>query len=446
MLRTVLIIDDDRHIAKTLQYHLEGLGLAAVTAPAGEAGLAAFAEQRPDLVLLDLRLPDMDGLTVLERILAADPGATVAVVTAHATVDTAVAAMKKGAFDYLQKPFGAADVTRLVEMATRVRSLETEVRTLRRELAGAAQGGEFLTRNAAVRELLATARQAAGSDASLLFTGESGTGKGLLARLAHSWSHRSQGPFVTVDCTALQETLLESDLFGHVKGAFTGAVRDKQGKLELAEAGAVFLDEVAETSPAIQAKLLRFLQSREFEPVGGTRVRRVDARVMAATNRDLEAMVREGGFRQDLYFRLNVVELRLPPLRDRLDDIPLLAEHGLGRFAATYGKDLAGIAPEALDLLRRYPWPGNIRELMNVLERGVVLAKGNALTPADLPAALRDYDLRSAPDAPLPTLEDLEREHVRLVLARSSSLEEAARTLGIDPATLYRKRKRFGLA
>ena len=446
MLRTVLIIDDDRHIAKTLQYHLEGLGLAVVTAHAGEAGLAAFAEQRPDLVLLDLRLPDLDGLTILERILAADPGATVAVVTAHATVDTAVAAMKKGAFDYLQKPFGTADVTRLVEMASRVRSLETEVRTLRRELAGVAQEGEFLTRNAAVRELLATVRQAAESDASLLFTGESGTGKGLLARLAHSWSHRSQGPFVTVDCTALQETLLESDLFGHVKGAFTGAVRDKQGKLELAEAGTVFLDEVAETSPAIQAKLLRFLQSREFEPVGGTRVRRVDARVMAATNRDLEAMVREGGFRQDLYFRLNVVELRLPPLRDRLDDIPLLAEHGLARFAAAYGKDLAGIAPEALDLLRRYPWPGNIRELMNVLERGAVLAKGGALTPADLPAALRDYDHRSAPGAPLPTLEDLEREHVRLVLARTSSLEEAARTLGIDPATLYRKRKRFGLA
>jgi NtrC-family two-component system response regulator AlgB len=438
-----LIIDDDAHIRRTLAYLLEARGLAALEASSGAGGLELFEREAPDVVLLDLKLPDRDGLEVLDRLHGRAPGACVVIITGHASVDTALAAVKKGAFDYLVKPFSAAQVEHVLNMAGRVRRLESEVQSLRSELSGVAGAGGLVTRDQAMRELLGLARQVADSSAGVLLTGETGTGKGLLAREIHAWSPRAERPFITVDCAALKDSLLESELFGHARGAFTGAVRDHPGKLESADGGTAFLDEIGELPPELQAKLLRFLQSQELERLGENRVRRVDVRIIAATNRDLPELVREGRFRQDLYFRLNVVELRLPPLRERLADIVPLAEHYLAAFAKRHGRPVRGIDQEAMAALGRYAWPGNVRELVNVVERAVVLARGETLTIRDLPPGL--IQAGNPPAGELPTLEELERAHIQRVLAHAASLEQAARTLGIDPATLWRKRKRYGL-
>ncbi len=438
-----LIIDDDAHIRRTLAYLLEARGLAALEASSGAGGLELFEREAPDVVLLDLKLPDRDGLEVLDRLHGRAPGACVVIITGHASVDTALAAVKKGAFDYLVKPFSAAQVEHVLNMAGRVRRLESEVQSLRSELSGVAGAGGLVTRDQAMRELLALARQVADSSAGVLLTGETGTGKGLLAREIHAWSPRAERPFITVDCAALKDSLLESELFGHARGAFTGAVRDHPGKLESADGGTAFLDEIGELPPELQAKLLRFLQSQELERLGENRVRRVDVRIIAATNRDLPELVREGRFRQDLYFRLNVVELRLPPLRERLADIVPLAEHYLAAFAKRHGRPVRGIDQEAMAALGRYAWPGNVRELVNVVERAVVLARGETLTIRDLPPGL--IQAGNPPAGELPTLEELERAHIQRVLAHAANLEQAARTLGIDPATLWRKRKRYGL-
>ena len=438
-----LIIDDDAHIRRTLAYLLEARGLAALEASSGAGGLELFEREAPDVVLLDLKLPDRDGLEVLDRLHGRAPGACVVIITGHASVDTALAAVKKGAFDYLVKPFSAAQVEHVLNMSGRVRRLESEVQSLRSELSAVAGAGGLVTRDQAMRELLGLARQVADSSAGVLLTGETGTGKGLLAREIHAWSPRAERPFITVDCAALKDSLLESELFGHARGAFTGAVRDHPGKLESADGGTAFLDEIGELPPELQAKLLRFLQSQELERLGENRVRRVDVRIIAATNRDLPELVREGRFRQDLYFRLNVVELRLPPLRERLADIVPLAEHYLAAFAKRHGRPVRGIDQEAMAALGRYAWPGNVRELVNVVERAVVLARGETLTIRDLPPGL--IQAGNPPAGELPTLEELERAHIQRVLAHAASLEQAARTLGIDPATLWRKRKRYGL-
>jgi NtrC-family two-component system response regulator AlgB len=440
--RSALIVDDDTNLSTTLIFLLEERGYTALTAKQGKLGLEAYDSSLPDVVFLDLKLPDMSGLEVLEELGERSHRSSIVMITGHASVDTAVSAIRKGAFDYLVKPFSAAQVEHVLDMIERFRRLETEVKSLRSELNGIVHQGAFLTRNAQVKKVLQIARQVAETKASILVTGESGTGKGLLARLVHDWSPRSDQPFVTVDCTALQESLLESDLFGHVKGAFTGAVRDKPGKVESADGGTLFLDEVGELSPSLQAKLLRFLQSREFERVGDTKVRTVDARVIAATNRNLEEMVHECLFRQDLYFRLNVVELSIPPLRQRLDDIPVLADHFLDHFRNMHGRDVRGFAPSVISQLTRYPWPGNVRELANVIERAVAMASGPQLTPEDFPEGVR----RPKPIAGTPpTLEELEREHISSVLVQTATMDEAARILGIDPATLWRKRRKYGL-
>jgi NtrC-family two-component system response regulator AlgB len=439
-----LIIDDDQNIATTLGYVLEDMGYQILTAHQGQEGIDLFGEKRPEIVLLDLRLPDRSGMEVLENLLAQDIPATVIMITGHATVDTAVEAIKKGAFDYLPKPFTPGQVRHVLEKAAHVRSLEREVRVLRSELKGLVREGDFLTCNKQVREVLARARQVADSSAGVLLSGESGTGKGLLARLIHSWSPRAEGPFVTVDCASLQESLLESELFGHAKGSFTGAVRDKAGKLETADKGSVFLDEIGELPASLQSKLLRFLQSREFERIGETNTRTVDVRVIAATNRDLTSMVKDGSFRGDLFFRVNVVELYMPPLRDRLDDIALLAEHHLERFARKNGRTVTAIAPEAMRLLERYPWPGNVRDLSNAMERAVILAQEATILPQDLPSHVRTW-CEAPPENEGRSLSEVERAHIERVVRESASMEEAARILGIDPATLWRKRKRYDL-
>lgn len=444
-MKKVLVVDDDKNILTTLQIHLEDMGMEPVTARAGREGLEMFKQVKPGIVLLDLKLPDMDGLEVLKEIVATQIKAYVVIITAYAAIDTAVKAVKMGAFDYLPKPFTPSQITHLLEKIVKVHHLESEVETLKEKVRGIEREGDFITRNRKVRTILKTVRQVADSNTSVLISGESGTGKGVLARLIHAWSPRKDGPFVTVDCTALQENLLESDMFGHVKGAFTGAIRDKVGKLETADGGTVFLDEVADMSPGIQAKFLHFLQHREFEKLGDIKTLRVDARVITATNRDLEELVQEKVFRQDLYYRLNVIEIFMPPLRERPEDIQLLAEHYLGKFAKENNKDIKGIATQSIEILQSYPWPGNIRELINVIERGTILGHRDHLTPEDLPPHIVNYTHREDSNQKFQPLSEMEKVHITEVLLHTRSMEEAAQVLGIDPATLWRKRKKYQL-
>ncbi len=440
-MKRVLIIDDDRNIATALTVYLEDKGLEVSLAHSASEGLNSFRGEAPDLVILDLKLPDGSGLEVLKQIAATSPGTQVVMITAYATIETAVQAVKLGAFDYLPKPFVPGQLDVILERLKRFQRLEHEVAALK----GIFSEGGFITRNKKMRRLLETAKLTAESNATVLISGESGTGKGLLARLIHDWSARCSGPFITVDCASFQESLLESDLFGHVKGAFTGALRDKTGKLKLAEGGTAFLDEISEVPLPLQGKLLRFLQSREYERIGDPLPQSVDVRVIAATNRDLEEMVRNGDFREDLFFRLNVVELFLPPLREHPEDIPLLADVYLKRSARLNAKPVSRIAPEAMQLLQRYPWPGNVRELVNTIERGVILSPETVLDVSSLPPHIADYKASQASPEPSDNLADMEKRHIQTVILHAPSLEEAAKRLGIDPATLWRKRKKYGL-
>lgn len=440
-MKKILIIDDDKNILTTLEMYLENKGFEVITASSGEEGLQRFRSETPDLVLLDIKLPDRDGLEILKEITKTGLKTQVLMITAYATIETAVSAVKWGAFDYLPKPFVPGQLDLVLERLKRFHNMEVEIATLK----GIFSEGGILTRNRRMRKVLQSARQAADSGAIVLITGESGTGKGLLARLIHDWSPRSGKPFVTVDCAAMQESLLESDLFGHVKGAFTGALRDKDGKLKLAESGSVFLDEVSEIPSAVQGKLLRFIQNREYERVGDPKTYTVDVRIIAATNKDLEEMVREEAFREDLYFRLNVLELFLPPLRERPEDIPLLAEHYLKQSARLNEKFIQSISADALQLLQSYTWPGNIRELVNTIERSVIMSQNLELKIKDLPDHIANFNPSASTGKSLKSLAQIEKEHIHNVILHSSSLEEAAKVLGIDPATLWRKRKKYQL-
>ncbi|MBW2014751.1 MAG: sigma-54-dependent Fis family transcriptional regulator [Deltaproteobacteria bacterium] len=442
-MKKVLLIDDDQNILTTLQIHLEDAGITVLLAENGKKGLELFEREKPEIVFLDLKLPDIDGLEVLDDIILSGTKVYVVIITAYATIDTAVQAIKMGAFDYLPKPFTPEQITHHMQMIAKVHGLESEVETLKDRLKGIVREGDFITKSRKVHKILKMARQVADSDASVMISGESGTGKGVLAGLIHAWSPRNIGPFITVNCAGLQENLLESDLFGHVKGAFTGAVRNKKGKLELTDGGTVFLDEVSEMSSSVQSKLLHFLQHKEFEKLGDTQMIGVDVRIIAATNRDLDELVQEGLFRQDLLFRLNVVELYLPPLRERPEDISLIAEHYLSKFARANHKPIKEIGGQALDALKTYPWPGNIRELINVIERGIILSTKDRLMLKDLPPHIINYKSKTASKAKMQTLVEAEKSHINEVLLHTESIEEAARVLGIDPATLWRKRKKY---
>jgi len=442
----ILIVDDEKHIRNHLATYLRGLGHTAETAEDANQALQALERSPFELVLSDVRMTGMDGLALLGEIRRRSPDSVVVLMTAYATVPQAVEAMRAGAYDYLVKPFSLDQVGLLLERVLEVQTLRRENRRLRR-----VTDEPVLLESASppMQRALATAHQAAASDVTILLTGESGTGKTVLARQMHAWSRRARGPFITISCTTLSEQLLESELFGHVKGAFTGAWKDKPGRLEAAEGGTVFLDEVGELPAELQSKLLRFLEERRFERVGGTTTIAVDARVIAATNRDLQAEVRAGHFRSDLFFRLNVVGIELPALRDRREDMPALLEHMLAGLAARHGRGILELSPDARRVLEAYSWPGNLRELANALERAVVLTTGDAIGTERLP------DVVVAPPAPpLSTgdgaaapqsLEELERRQVVKVLAESATLEEAADRLGINVTTLWRKRKRFGI-
>jgi len=388
-------------------------------------------------------MASLDGLALLAEITRRAPETAVVLMTAYATVPQAVEAIRGGAYDYLVKPFGLDQVGLLLERALEIQGLRRENRRLRR-----AVGETVLLASAspAMQRALETAERAARSDAAVLLTGESGTGKTVLARQIHAWSPRATGPFVTIACTTLAENLLESELFGHVRGAFTGALKDKAGRVEAADGGMLFLDEVGELSLELQAKLLRFLEERRFERVGGITTLTVDARVIAATNRELETEVAAGRFREDLFFRLHVVGIRLPALRERREDLDAFIDHILGQLAARDRRTALRLAPSARAVLHTYQWPGNVRELANALERATVLSRDDEIQTEDLPDRLLAPPARAvATDEPSSSLEDIERRHIEQVLAESTTLEEAAARLGVDVTTLWRKRKRYRL-
>jgi NtrC-family two-component system response regulator AlgB len=441
---TIVVVDDEKNIRQHLATYLAGLGHAVETAADAAAALAVIERRPPDIVFSDVRMAGMDGLALLHEVRQRRPETLVVLMTAYATVPQAVEAMRAGAYEYLVKPFSLDQVGLLLERVLEVQTLRRDNRVLRRVV----EAPMLLdSESQAMQRVLAMAKQVAASDAGVLLTGESGTGKNVLAAAIHGWSPRRDGPFVTVAGTTLSEHLLESELFGHVKGAFTGAWKDKPGRLEAADGGTVFLDEVGDMPPDLQMKLLRFLQEHRFERVGSSDTITVDVRIIAATNRDLEDDVRARRFREDLYFRLNVVGIRLPALRQRPEDLPQLIEHLLATLRARHRREALGLAPEAQAALRAYHWPGNVRELVNVLERAVVLARGELIRAEDLPDSLL------APERPATTpasdaagsLEELERRHIQQVLAEAATLEEAAARLGINPTTLWRKRKRYGI-
>jgi DNA-binding NtrC family response regulator len=440
---TILIVDDEKNIRTHLATFVTSLGHRVLTAADAEEALRHLARDTLDLVLTDVRMAGMDGLALLREVRRRDPDTVVVLMTAYGTVQGAVEAMRAGAYDYLTKPFALDDVKLMLERALELRALRHEKQTLQRAVE---QPPLLATESAAMQRVLDVARQAAASEVSVLLGGESGTGKNVVAHAIHRWSARRAGPFVTIPCTALAEQLLESELFGHVRGAFTGALRDKRGRLEAAAGGTVFLDEVGDLAAELQAKLLRFLEERRFERVGGSSTLTIDARIVAATNRRLEDEVAAGRFRQDLFFRLNVVALELPPLRDRVPDILPLARHVLVTLAARHRRTPPALDAEASAALVAYAWPGNVRELVNVLERALVLSTADVITPSVLPDHLLAPPAAAGvrPGGAM-SLEELERAHVQEVLRTSTTLEEAAARLGINPTTLWRKRRRWRL-
>ncbi|MDB5314145.1 MAG: sigma-54-dependent Fis family transcriptional regulator [Gemmataceae bacterium] len=443
----LLVIDDEPSLRRTLRIALESMGHRVAEAGNSAQALEAVRRQRFDLAFLDLRLGSEKGLDLLPGLLrVAGRPLHVVIVSAFATLDSAIEAMRKGAFDYLPKPFTPDQLRVVLDRSALVRGLNARVATLEDRVGSLDPGTELETQEPEMQRVLDVGYQVAPTDATVLLRGESGVGKGVLARAIHARSKRAGRPFVTVHCPSLSAELLESDLFGHIKGAFTGAVQDKAGKVDAADGGTLFLDEVGDLPGALQPKLLRLVQDREYERVGEPMVRTAHVRIVAATNRDLEAEVRAGRFREDLFYRLNVIDVTIPPLRVRRADILPLAHGLLGFFAKQAGKTMTGFTPDAEEMMRTYSWPGNVRELRNAVERGVILGAGPAVGVQHLPGQLTRTTggARAEVGGPV-TLDELEAEHIRRVVASSPSLDEAAKTLGIDPSTLYRKRKRWGI-
>ena len=446
----VLVIDDDPGVRESFRLILED-HYDVTDVPDGPTALDVVRTSAVDLVLLDIRLPGIDGIEVLERIKALDEGIEVILVTAVKTVRTAVAAMKLGAFDYLTKPFEEDELLSLSRRALERRALEREVAFLRSELARAHDSDEIVGRHPTIEKLHGLIAQVARTPTTVLITGESGTGKELVARAIHHQGPRREGPFIAVNPAAIAETLIESDLFGHERGAFTGAHQRKLGKFELAQGGTLFLDEIGTLRPELQAKLLRVLQEREIERVGGTRPVKIDVRFIAATNTNLKAAVVSGAFREDLYYRLNVVPVVVPPLRERIQDVPLLVEHFTRRDNRRFHKRVEGLSPEALAALNAYRWPGNVRELENVIERCVVLAEGPIIQLNDLPLDVslpqQATKVRAAEALPLNEATDqFEQQIVLRVLERVGwNLTEAGRILEIHRNSLRVKLARWGI-
>jgi NtrC-family two-component system response regulator AlgB len=439
----VLVVDDEKNIRNLLSMCLDAAGCETTAVASAAAAIDAARRIRFDLAFLDLRLGMESGIDLVPQLLAEQPNLAIIIITAYATVETAVEAIKRGAVDYLPKPFTPAQIRHLVETVGARRSLERRVVDLEQQLQEATPEIDLGSRAPLMQAALDTVRRAALSDAPVLLCGENGTGKGVLARLLHLQSGRRSRPFVVVNCPTLSQDLLASELFGHAQGAFTGAVRDQPGKVEAAEGGSLLLDEIGEIATGLQAKLLRFLQDKEFERLGETRIRRADVRVIAATNRDLESDVRTGRFREDLLYRLNVIEIAVPPLRERREDIEPLAQRFLVTFSRAANRPVPELSAGALAALQRYPWPGNVRELRNAIERAVILWPGRVLDTAALPRRIATCDVTTPELGGDFSLEAIEREHILRVVTRTPTLDDAARILGIDASTLWRKRKRY---
>jgi two-component system response regulator HydG len=464
---TILIVDDNETIREGLSHVVRKMGHGAVTAASGREAIERLKQSRADFVITDLKMEGMDGVEVLRAVRELDPDCPAMIITAFGTVETAVEAMKLGAFDFLIKPF-APEVVRLkIERALELRAarrgkarLEAENAYLRGE--ESQRFGELVGSTEAMRRVFAVVERVAPTDTSVAVYGESGTGKELVARAIHTRSKRAQGPFIKVNCGALAETLLESELFGHEKGAFTGAIKRKLGRFELADGGTLFLDEIGDINPSMQTKLLRVLQEREFERVGGEQSLKVDVRVVAATNKDLGREVAEGRFREDLFYRLQVVPIMLPPLRERKDDLPLLVEHLIAKLAPKTNPQVRGITDAALARLYAYRWPGNVRELGNVIEQALVFTDGDRITPEALPEALRmttearlSTHESGAADLPVPSgtmalpdlLDDLEKQLILKAYTQAKGVKtETARLLGIKTSALYYKLEKYGIS
>ncbi|ADK85281.1 two component, sigma54 specific, transcriptional regulator, Fis family [Desulfarculus baarsii DSM 2075] len=445
----ILVVDDEKNYLVVLEALLRGEGYDVRTADNGQAALRLADEDEPDLVITDMKMPRMSGIELIQALRVDHPDLPVIVMTAYGTVENAVEAMKLGATDYIIKPFENRELLLTTEKTLRMRRLMTQNRLLREELAGY---GEIIGQSKPMRQVFALVDKVADAKATVLITGESGTGKELIARALHSRSSRAEEPFVAVNCMAITETLLESELFGHERGSFTGATERRKGRFELAHRGTLFLDEIGEISPTTQVKLLRVLQERTFERVGGNQPIAVDVRIVAATNRDLGAMVKKGAFREDLFYRLNVVRLDMPPLRERTDDLPLLVAHFVKKYAAEVGRQPPTVSAEAMQAIYRHPWPGNVRELENALERAVILA-GGEITASDLPLEMQGGRGEKSVGPELPegmsindAVEDLEKRMIQRALGEAGGVAaHAAAALGLTKSNLAYKMKKYGL-
>lgn len=441
----ILVIDDEPAIREAALQLIEDAGHYAEAAANSEVALETLRDSQFELVLLDLNLGHESGLELLGRILEKNPRTPVVVVTAQSSIESAVEAMRLGALDYIEKPFGEQHLALLLQRIRHHRQLTDKVETLQQEISNHQLEPSFSSTSQEMESALDILFRSADTDASVLVLGESGTGKSIVAREVHSRSGRANQPFVTINCPALSKELLESELFGHVKGSFTGAVRDAWGKVKAADQGTLFLDEIGELPKEIQPKLLRLLQDREYERVGESTVRQADVRVIAATNRNLEQAVADGEFREDLFFRLNVIAVELPPLRNRPQDVLDFAASYLEFFSNQYRRSVKTISQAAESAMLAYEWPGNLRELRNVVERAVILCRTEAITPEDLPAALQgvEGDAPSIRVGQRCSLEAIENAHIKAIIERTETMAEASEILGIDSATLYRKRKKM---
>jgi len=447
---TILIVEDEAKMRRLLELNLGEDGFRTLSAGDAEAGLKLLQENAVDLVVTDLKLPGMNGLEFLQAIKRQNGALPVVVMTAFGTVETAVEAMKAGASDYVLKPFSLSEMRMVIRKELDVRNLREENRSLREALGKRYAHPNVVARSVKMQEVLATVERVAPTNSTVLLGGESGVGKDLIARAIHEKSRRAAGPFIKINSTAIPENLLESELFGYEKGAFTGAVASKPGKFELADKGTLFLDEIGDVPPATQVKLLRVLQEREFERLGGTRTVKVDVRLIAATNRDLREALEQGTFREDLYYRLNVVPIDIAPLRERKEDIPDLVNLFISRFAGDSGKPVKGIAPEAMQILAHHHWPGNVRELQNIIERACALATGTVLEAGDIHLDVRPAKAVNGASGFLPegmTLEHWEDEMIQEALRRANgNKSQAARLLGLSRNALRYRLSKIGIA
>jgi DNA-binding NtrC family response regulator len=440
---SIMVVDDEHSIREAFSDWLKQDGFEVETAADGLAALAKIKERHFDIMLVDVKMPGMDGITLLKQLKGNDPDIAVVMMTAHGAIQDAVEAMKLGANDYMLKPFELEELSLTIEKLVQMQTLAMENLILKDRVASITRFENLIGQSPPMLKLFETIINVAQSDATVLITGETGTGKELVARTIHARSPRAYNPFIAINCGAFTEHLLESELFGHEKGSFTDAKFTKKGRLEMANAGTLFLDEIGDISMKMQIDLLRVLETHEFTRVGGTLAIHSDFRVIAATHQDLKESIRNRTFRQDLFFRLNVIHLEVPPLRERPEDIPLLSQHFLYRYATETGKKIDSIHPDALAAMRRYAWPGNIRELENAIERAVVVGKGRQIKPDDLAFLFASTD---AEEVARLSLEDIECRHIALVLAAEGGhISNAAKVLGITRGTLYEKMKKFGL-